>query len=719
MHQIGVVVIGRNEGNRLKHCLLSVVGEGRTIVYVDSGSTDNSVELAKSFGVHVVKLDLSVPFTAARARNAGFTALLELKPSIEFVQFVDGDCRVVENWLKRAVDELIAHPDVVVVCGRRREEFPNNSMYNRFCNMEWDTPVGEAKACGGDAMMRVEAFKKVGGFNPTLIAGEEPELCVRLRQAGGKINRIDAEMTLHDAQITRLSQWWKRSLRGGHAYAEGAWLHGSTPEKHWVKESRSIWLWGLLLPLLAIATAWFTWGFSILLLVIAYTLLIYRMYRYWQQRGYKSKDAISYSVFCALDKFPQLQGQIKFHVSRLLNKQRTIVEYKSATSTDFTSAVSAKEKKYIAIVGSGFVADYYLQTLPLHPQLELVGVMDRISDRSSKFAAFYNVPHIYDSLEEILKDPKVDIVLNLTNPSSHYAVSKACLEAGKHVYSEKPLAMEMSQAHELVNLAKQRGLYLSSAPCSLLSETAQTVWKALRENQIGKVRLVYAEMDDGLVHKMPYSKWLNESGTPWPYKDEFEVGCTLEHAGYYVTWLTAFFGPAEIVSAFSSCIISDKETDVKLDINAPDFSVACIKFASGVVARLTCSIIAPHDHSLKIIGDEGVLGIDDAWFYGAQVYIRRSINIGYKRWEGIWKQSLPLAKKAPRLGYRGAHKMDFCRGVAEMASAIAEQRSPRLSAEFSLHNNELVLAIHNALETGCTYKMTTSFEQIEPMPWAK
>jgi predicted dehydrogenase len=253
----------------------------------------------------------------------------------------------------------------------------------------------------------------------------------------------------------------------------------------------------------------------------------------------------------------------------------------------------------------------------------------------------------------------------------------------------------------------------------LLSETAQTVWKALRENQVGKVRLVYAEMDDGLVHQMPYQKWLSESGTPWPYKDEFEVGCTLEHAGYYVNWLTAFFGPAETVSAFSSCVIPDKHTDIPLDVNAPDFSVACIKFASGVVARLTCSIVAPHDHSLKIIGDEGLLGVDDCWYYGTPVYIRRSLNIGRKRLEGIWKQNYPLVRKAPKFGYRGAQQMDFCRGVAEMTDAIIENRPCRLSSRFSLHNNELVLAIQNSLETGSSYKMTTSFEPVEPMDWAK
>ncbi|AUT02018.1 oxidoreductase [Nostoc sp. CENA543] len=378
-----------------------------------------------------------------------------------------------------------------------------------------------------------------------------------------------------------------------------------------------------------------------------------------------------------------------------------------------------KSIKSIAIVGCGFVADYYLKTLPLHSGIQLVGVMDRNCDRASNFATYHGISHIYNSLEELLDDDRVDIVLNLTNPSSHYSVSLACLKAGKHVYSEKPLAMEMWQAEELATLAQQKGLYLSSAPCSLLGETAQTIWKALRENQLGTVRLVYAEMDDGLIHQMPYQKWVSESGIPWPYKDEFEVGCTLEHAGYYVTWLTAFFGPAETVTAFSSCLIPDKQTDVPLDINAPDFSVACIKFASGVVARLTCSIVAPHDHSLRIIGDRGILGIHDSWFYGTPVYIRRSINIGRKRLEGVWKQRYPLVKKAPKLGYRGAQQMDFCRGVAEMAEAIVNDRPCRLSTAFSLHNNELVLAIHNSLETGCTYKMTTSFETIEPMPWAK
>ncbi|MGD1914041.1 MAG: Gfo/Idh/MocA family protein [Rivularia sp. (in: cyanobacteria)] len=408
-----------------------------------------------------------------------------------------------------------------------------------------------------------------------------------------------------------------------------------------------------------------------------------------------------------------------FKISNLVRKTNFTFLEDSTSSINLNVDKNNLSYKSIAIVGCGFVADYYLKTLPMHPQLKLVGVMDKISARATKFAEHHNISRVYDTLDDLLEDNTVDIVLNLTNPRSHYEISKACLEAGKHVYSEKPFAMEMVQAKELVEIAEARSLYLSSAPCSLLSETAQTLWKALRENKIGKVRLVYAEMDDGLVHQMPYDKWLSESGIPWPYKDEFEVGCTLEHAGYYVNWLTAFFGPAETVSAFSSCVIPDKNTDEPLDVNSPDFSVACIKFASGVVARLTCSIVAPHDHSLKIIGDDGILGIDDCWYYGTPVYIRRSITIGRKRLEGIWKQNYPLAKKAPKFAYRGAQQMDFSRGVAEMADAIIENRCCRLSSQFSLHNNEIVLAIQNSLETGSPHKIITSFEPVEPMDWAK
>lgn len=188
----------------------------------------------------------------------------------------------------------------------------------------------------------------------------------------------------------------------------------------------------------------------------------------------------------------------------------------------------------IAIIGCGFVADFYLKTLPNYPELKLVGVMDKNSERASHFSSYHGVPY-YNSIEELLEDNKVELVVNLTNPRSHFSVSKACLEAGKHVYSEKPLAMDLAEAEELVALAEEKGLYISSAPCTFLGETAQTMWKALQEKIVGEVRLVYAEMDDGMVHQMRYHDWKSESGIPWPYKDEFEVGCTLEHAGYCLT----------------------------------------------------------------------------------------------------------------------------------------------------------------------------------------
>lgn len=327
MESVGVVAIGRNEGDRLRQCLSSVMGRAAQVVYVDSGSTDGSVDLARSLGAEVVALDLSIPFTAARARNAGFACLLELLPQAEFVQFVDGDCEVVSGWLEHAVEALREHPDWAVVCGRRRERFPDATLYNRLCDMEWNTPVGEAKACGGDALMRVAAVQQVGGYNPALIAGEEPELCVRLRQQGWRIYRLDAEMTLHDANMTRFSQWWKRTKRAGHAYAEGSWLHGAPPERHWVKETRSIWLWGLAIPLGAIALVPVTQGLSLLLL-LGYPVMTYRIYRYFKQQGYKSADALPYAASCVLGKFPGLAGVLQFHANRLLGRRNALIEYK-------------------------------------------------------------------------------------------------------------------------------------------------------------------------------------------------------------------------------------------------------------------------------------------------------------------------------------------------------------------------------------------------------
>ena len=371
----------------------------------------------------------------------------------------------------------------------------------------------------------------------------------------------------------------------------------------------------------------------------------------------------------------------------------------------------------IALVGCGFVADYYMATLPAHPELELVGVADRDVERAERFARFHGLRR-YDSYEALLQDPDVAIVVNLTNPRNHYEVSRAALDAGKHVYSEKPLAMALDQAKELVARAESKGLAIAGAPCNVLGESAQTMWRALRANAIGRVRLVYAEMDDGLVHLMNYRDWLSVAGTPWPFRDEFEVGCTLEHAGYYLTWLAAFFGNATSVTSFASCQIADK--GVPLDHVAPDLTVACVQFENGVVARLTCSIVGEHDHQFRIFGDEGTLSTKDCWYYTSPVRLRRMIRIRRRTLMSPIAKSLPLAKSPyGKYKLRGAQQMDFSRGVAEMAASIREGRRSRLPADFYLHVNELALAIHHAFQGSAVHTMTTRFEPIEPMPWAR
>lgn len=321
---IGIVVIGRNEGERLARCLASVVSDSSKVVYVDSGSTDGSVALAQSLGVSVVELDMSIPFTAARARNEGVARLHKLASEISYIQFVDGDCEVVKEWLDQASLFLDQHPEVAVVCGRRRERFPDRSVYNMLCDIEWDTPVGEAKACGGDAMMRAIAFKQVGGYRNDLIAGEEPELCVRLRKVSWKIWRLGEEMTLHDAAMTRFSQWWNRTKRGGYAFAQGAYLHGAPPELHGVKQSRSAWVWGLGIPLLVIFLT-VGLGPAGLLMLLIYPLQVFRL----ALKGTRSTEVNWWrALFLVLGKFPEAAGQLRFLYIRLSGKTAKLIEYK-------------------------------------------------------------------------------------------------------------------------------------------------------------------------------------------------------------------------------------------------------------------------------------------------------------------------------------------------------------------------------------------------------
>jgi GT2 family glycosyltransferase len=336
---VGVVAIGRNEGDRLRACLESTAGIGGRVVYVDSGSTDGSVEMARSMGVEVVELDLKIPFTAGRARNEGIDRLRQLDSNLKFVQVVDGDCEIQAGWIDLAEAALRADEHLAVVCGRRREKYPARSIYNRLCDIEWATPVGEAKSCGGDAMIRLSALSQVGGYNPAVIAGEEPEMCFRLREAGWKIARLDAEMTLHDAAMTRLKQWWRRNLRAGHAYAEGYAIHGKSAEKFRGREVQSIWFWAIVLPLLIAASAR-QWPWVSLVLLASYPLLMVRIFLGRRRGGLSRRDSGLYAFFVVLGKFPQAIGTIKYGLGRFFGRRSGVIEYKNPAAAAETMGQS-------------------------------------------------------------------------------------------------------------------------------------------------------------------------------------------------------------------------------------------------------------------------------------------------------------------------------------------------------------------------------------------
>lgn len=326
--RVGVVAIGRNEGARLVRCLRSVGAIGLPVVYVDSGSSDGSAEVAHRAGASVVELDASRPFSAARARNAGITRLRHEHPDLDAFQVVDGDCELVATWLPTATASLAADASLAVICGRRTERFPGASVWNQLADVEWDAAPGDVDSCGGDALIRVSAWEIAGGYDEGLIAGEDPEFCFRVRQKGWRIRRLDEPMTVHDAALLRFGQWWQRQRRAGHAYAETVWIHRRRPDRNRLRRLVSILFWGACVPGASAALALPTHGLSLLVLAgwIRPALSAYRDAR----NRWPARVARRWAIACAVGKVPEAYGALGFFLNRVRDRRATLIEYKGA-----------------------------------------------------------------------------------------------------------------------------------------------------------------------------------------------------------------------------------------------------------------------------------------------------------------------------------------------------------------------------------------------------
>jgi predicted dehydrogenase len=373
----------------------------------------------------------------------------------------------------------------------------------------------------------------------------------------------------------------------------------------------------------------------------------------------------------------------------------------------------------IGIVGCGFVADNYIAMLAEHPEITLMGVYDRDPDRLSAFARFHRL-HGYDAFSSMLGDERVQMIVNLTNPGSHYEVTMAALRAGRHVYSEKPLAMTMQEATELVGAARAMELGLAAAPCNHLSDAMQTLRREIQSGRLGRVVLAQAEMDDGMVGKLDYSEWRSRSGAPWPARDEFEIGCTMEHAGYQITPLVMLFGAVRRVTSFSACLFPDKGQEVGVRSLSPDLSVGMLEFDGGVVARLSNSILAPANRSLRVIGLDGVATVTDVWEYHAPVRISltggnfrpRLIRAFEKRLSkyipGLLIGRSAKAVAGPKVGRTaGGHRMDFARGISQLAAQIEHGAPARVGPDLALHVTEVTLALQAPSANGRPVTMQT------------
>ena len=403
----------------------------------------------------------------------------------------------------------------------------------------------------------------------------------------------------------------------------------------------------------------------------------------------------------------------------------------------------------IAFVGCGYVFDIYMRVKWAYPELEIGGVYDIDTSRSAVVAQHYGF-HVYPSYEALLADPSVGIVVNLTSIRAHATVIRQALEAGKHVYSEKPVTLELAETQALFALAAERGLVLTGAPDNIYSDAVSTLWKAVRDGAIGKPFLVYAELDDNPAHLMQLETVQSPTGAPFPYAEELQEGCTIEHVAYHLVWICAMFGPALSVTAFSDHLVEHKTQTPLSPNDTPDFSVACISFANGVAARITCTWVSPRNHGFRIIGEAGEISVDNVFHDQSPVHLERFsrvslaarkaysvrnqplfgriFNLGGRRLQLVrrWKSHAVEAERgvgrSPKhrfvswLRRREIYAQDKLLGVAEMARAIDAGRPQPLPADFLIHLNELTLMIQRAGRDGMTTRPSTSFAPFDPIP---
>jgi len=327
--QVAFVVIGRNEGERLKTGLLAIQSlcPQAPIVYVDSGSNDDSVAFALSLNILIVELDMSVPFTAARARNAGFKKLMQTHPELSYVQFMDGDCELLSGWIEIATAELEKNGEIGIVSGRRTERFPEVSIYNELIDIEWNTPIGETLAVLGDMCVKVNVFQEIDGFDETIIAAEDDDFCLRAKKAGYMTYRLDAAMSLHDANILHISQWYQRAKRGGHGYANIYHLHGKSPLKYFQRQIKSVLFWGLLIPLTFLISLFFVPWLAALIFCVYVAFVAKTVIRRWMD-GTPFKTALYYGVLIYTGKIPEFMGILQYCKNHLLSRKHQLIEYK-------------------------------------------------------------------------------------------------------------------------------------------------------------------------------------------------------------------------------------------------------------------------------------------------------------------------------------------------------------------------------------------------------